>query len=220
MTPLRQRFLDDLRLRNYSPRTVEAYLAAVVKLTRHFGTAPDQATYSTPDPQLASQIAGLRHRCGQVDVIENQALAIPGSVNGYDLRAQNPHGAFGGPMLQLLSGHYPTTAGQDQGIVQEASRPPSGENLNASTLGALVEPYPQVIAGTPLSWGFDREKASFSLRYSTQAADGTHAFRAGSVTPIHTPKLSYPSRHGVHVSGGRPASTPGGTIAVCEAGSA
>jgi integrase len=42
MTPLRQRFLDDLRLRNYSPRTVEAYLAAVVKLTRHFGTAPDQ----------------------------------------------------------------------------------------------------------------------------------------------------------------------------------
>jgi putative ABC transport system permease protein len=77
-----------------------------------FGTAQDQATYSPPDPQLASQIAGLRQRFGQVDVIENQALAIPGSVNGYDLRAQNPNGAFGGPMLQLLSGHYPTTAGQ------------------------------------------------------------------------------------------------------------
>jgi site-specific recombinase XerD len=42
MTPLRQRFLDDLRLRNYSPRTAEAYLAAVVKLTRHFGRPPDQ----------------------------------------------------------------------------------------------------------------------------------------------------------------------------------
>jgi integrase/recombinase XerD len=42
MTPLRQRFLDDLRLRNYSPRTIEAYLAAVVKLTRHFRLAPDQ----------------------------------------------------------------------------------------------------------------------------------------------------------------------------------
>ena len=42
MTPLRQRFLDDLRLRNYSPRTIEAYLAAVVKLTRHFHRAPDQ----------------------------------------------------------------------------------------------------------------------------------------------------------------------------------
>ncbi|MGH3150814.1 MAG: FtsX-like permease family protein, partial [Streptosporangiaceae bacterium] len=77
-----------------------------------FGTAQDQATYSAPDPQLASQIAGLQHRFGQVDVIENQTLAIPGSINSYDLRAQNPNGAFGGPMLQLVSGHYPTTASQ------------------------------------------------------------------------------------------------------------
>jgi site-specific recombinase XerD len=42
MTPLRQRLIDDLTLRNYSPRTVEAYVAAVVKLTRHFRRAPDQ----------------------------------------------------------------------------------------------------------------------------------------------------------------------------------
>jgi len=42
MTPLRQRLVDDLRLRNYSPRTIEAYVAAVVKLTRHFRLPPDQ----------------------------------------------------------------------------------------------------------------------------------------------------------------------------------
>jgi integrase/recombinase XerD len=42
MTPLRQRLIDDLRLRNYSPRTIEAYVAAVVKLTRHCRRAPDQ----------------------------------------------------------------------------------------------------------------------------------------------------------------------------------
>jgi site-specific recombinase XerD len=42
MTPLRQRFVDDLRLRNYSPRTIEAYLAGVVRLARHFGRSPDQ----------------------------------------------------------------------------------------------------------------------------------------------------------------------------------
>jgi site-specific recombinase XerD len=42
MTPLRQRLIDDLRLRNYSPRTIEAYVAAVVKLARHCRLAPDQ----------------------------------------------------------------------------------------------------------------------------------------------------------------------------------
>ncbi len=77
-----------------------------------FGTAQDQATYSAPDPHLASQVAALQRRFGTLDVIENQTLAVPGSIESYDLRAQNPNGAFGGPMLQLLSGHYPTTAGQ------------------------------------------------------------------------------------------------------------
>lgn len=42
MTPLRQRLLDEMALRNYSPRTVEAYLAAVVRLSRHFNRSPDQ----------------------------------------------------------------------------------------------------------------------------------------------------------------------------------
>ena len=42
MTPLRQRFIDDLRMRNYAPRTIEAYVAGVVRLARHFGRSPDQ----------------------------------------------------------------------------------------------------------------------------------------------------------------------------------
>jgi putative ABC transport system permease protein len=77
-----------------------------------FGTASDLASFQAPDPHLASQIASLRHRFGRVDVIENQAVAIPGSIQGYDLRAQNPHGPFGQPMLFLISGHYPVGPGQ------------------------------------------------------------------------------------------------------------
>ena len=42
MTPLRQRFCDDLRLRNYSPRTIETYVAGVVRFAKHFGRSPDQ----------------------------------------------------------------------------------------------------------------------------------------------------------------------------------
>jgi len=77
-----------------------------------FGTAQDQATFQAPGPHLASQIAALRHRFGRVDVIENQAIAIPGSTSTYDLRAQNPRGPFGQPMLSLAAGHYPTGPGQ------------------------------------------------------------------------------------------------------------
>ena len=77
-----------------------------------FGTAQDMATFQAPDPHLASQIAALRQRFGPVDVIENQTLAIPGSVSTYQVRAQNPHGPFGRPLLGLVSGHYPSGPGQ------------------------------------------------------------------------------------------------------------
>lgn len=41
MSALRQRMIEDMRVRNYSPRTVEAYVAAVAKLAKHFGRSPD-----------------------------------------------------------------------------------------------------------------------------------------------------------------------------------
>ena len=40
MTPLRQRFLDELARRNYAPRTVEAYLAGVVRFVRTLRPLP------------------------------------------------------------------------------------------------------------------------------------------------------------------------------------
>ena len=86
-----------------------------------FGTAQDLATFQPGAPhkggpptasQFARQIAALEHRFGPVDVIENQVVAVPGSISTYDLRAQNPAGPFGQPMLSLVSGHYPAGPGQ------------------------------------------------------------------------------------------------------------
>jgi integrase/recombinase XerD len=41
VTPLRQRLSDDLRLRNYSPRTIEAYVGQVAQFARHHHRSPD-----------------------------------------------------------------------------------------------------------------------------------------------------------------------------------
>jgi putative ABC transport system permease protein len=77
-----------------------------------FGTAQDMATFPGGGTQLAGQLAALRQHVGRVDVIENQTVAIPGSIATFDLRAQNPQGPFGQPMLSLVSGHYPAGPGQ------------------------------------------------------------------------------------------------------------
>src|ERR1700676_1768817 len=42
MTALRQRMLEDLRIRNYAPTTVACYIRSVAEFARHFNKSPDQ----------------------------------------------------------------------------------------------------------------------------------------------------------------------------------
>ena len=42
MTPLRQRMLEDLQIRHYSPTTIRLYLYAIKAFAKHFGKPPDQ----------------------------------------------------------------------------------------------------------------------------------------------------------------------------------
>jgi integrase/recombinase XerD len=44
MTPLRQRFIEELTRRNRAARTIETYVEAVARVARHFNRSPDQLT--------------------------------------------------------------------------------------------------------------------------------------------------------------------------------
>ena len=76
------------------------------------GTAQDAASISGSPAMVNAQVKDLENRWGRVDVIENQSVQIPGTLNTFELRAQDPRGPYGGPLLSLVSGQYPTTASQ------------------------------------------------------------------------------------------------------------
>src|SRR5215475_6433945 len=76
------------------------------------GTASTRIDILNPGPHVNADIAAAQQALGPVEAIEHGSIPVPGSVTPVDLRAQDPHGAFGAPMLRLVSGSYPSGTGQ------------------------------------------------------------------------------------------------------------
>jgi putative ABC transport system permease protein len=76
------------------------------------GTAQEAATFTGSSSQVLADVAQARAHIAQTDVIETQSEAVPGSVQAFNLKAQDPHGPFGQPLLSLVSGSYPNGPGQ------------------------------------------------------------------------------------------------------------
>jgi putative ABC transport system permease protein len=76
------------------------------------GSAQDAAVFSGAPGKLASGIAAVQRLFGRTNVIETQQETIPGTIETFNLQAQDPHGPFGGPLLILVGGQYPSGVGQ------------------------------------------------------------------------------------------------------------
>ena len=84
MTELRERMLDDMRIRNFSPHTRRAYIRYVARFARHFGRSPEQlgpehwydkdsVLRATPTPGLPGKymevtVIGLEPTIGQLSI--------------------------------------------------------------------------------------------------------------------------------------------------------
>ena len=77
-----------------------------------FGSAHDLATFSDAGAATSAKIASWRARFGVVDVIEDQTLSLPGSIDTFALRAQDPYGRYGSSLLAVVQGHFPDSASQ------------------------------------------------------------------------------------------------------------
>jgi putative ABC transport system permease protein len=77
------------------------------------GSANHLLTIGGTDPQdLAAALAAVRKEFGTIDVVAHRPVAVPGSVDPVDFRAQDPHGPYGSGLLSLRHGAYPTSPGQ------------------------------------------------------------------------------------------------------------
>jgi endoglycosylceramidase len=121
-------------------------------------------------------------------------------------------------MISWQQWHYcgcddPTTSGPGiQALVGDAAQPPTGTNVNDQKLLVSSRPYPQAVAGTPESFGFNDETKEFHLDYSTARADGSGNFPAGSRTEIFVPKRHFPNGYAVDVQGAGVVSAPGASV--------
>ena len=92
---------------------VSATYHLVPSAEARFGTANHRLELDEPDPRrLAAAVADVRVWFGTAEAIGRRAVPVPGSVETVELRAQDPHGPYGAPMLSLREGRYPAGAGE------------------------------------------------------------------------------------------------------------
>ncbi len=179
----------------------------------HAGFAFHDYCLNASSAGCPNQASDFRHALAHVASTREALLLTEFGSNAFAINLQRMVALADRNMVPWLEWSYcpchdPTGATPDP-IVEDPSKPPAGANIGSLAAGTLVEPYPQVIAGTPRSYAFARDTRTFTLAYRTQRAGSRTAFAPGAVTEVATPAPIYHGRYAVQVSGGAILSAPG-----------
>jgi putative ABC transport system permease protein len=90
-----------------------AFNVAPAHAKADFGSANHFFVFDKPDPStLPAKLDAATQYFGQIDAIGHRTVAMPGTTKNVDYRVQDPGGPFGGPLLDLRSGRYPSSASE------------------------------------------------------------------------------------------------------------
>ena len=101
----------------------------------------------------------------------------------------------------------PNPGAENTSLLLDPSQPASDTTVKSHRLDSMVVPYPQLTAGTPQQWSFDRATRVARFSYSTLPVGKTVPCGAAA-TEIFVPQRHYPHGYFAEVSGGRIVSQP------------
>ena len=85
-----------------------AYNIAGARLDGQFGDANHFFVFDNSNQAaLEAKLDAATQWFGKIDAVGHRAVPVPGTTKKIDYRVQDPHGPFGGPMLDLRTGRYP-----------------------------------------------------------------------------------------------------------------
>jgi endoglycosylceramidase len=85
------------------------------------------------------------------------------------------------------------------------------DNVAIGVRNALARAYPQVTAGTPLSFAYGAADHALDYRYSTTGPSGRH-YRDRLPTALTLPAFQYPHGYRVAVAGATVTSPPNASV--------
>jgi hypothetical protein len=75
LSPFRQRMLEDLQIRNYSPHTIDGYLRYVAQFAKHFHTPPDRLGPEHIRTQIPPDFVVSKYSVNPLPTSANKALS-------------------------------------------------------------------------------------------------------------------------------------------------